>query len=114
MQIYSLDITPENLLFIANVVLHRMFFSFAGTIDPVSDPFVSGDSFRSFADHIFDSSTHFSPQNIQEKDIIFVDFGHLERFFSEIHPRISARYILITHNGDLSVDKRWIVNLDKK
>jgi hypothetical protein len=66
-----------------------------------SEPYISGDSFRTLADHIFDE-THpvLDPSSIQECDIIFVKTDYLDLFFHTKHPRIAHRYILITHNSD--------------
>lgn len=68
-----------------------------------SDPFISGDTFRAYADHIFDETqSNFNPKNVKAGDIIFVktDWDYLEKFFKKKHPKIAVPYILITHNSD--------------
>lgn len=68
-----------------------------------SAPFISGDTLRAHADHIFDETTlGFVPERVQEGDLIFVktDWEYLEAFFTQYHPRISHPYILLTHNSD--------------
>lgn len=85
---------------------------------PVSErissyPFVSGDTFRAFADHILDETgITFCLDNIQKGDIIFVKTDFLSFFFSEIHPRIKYPYILITHNSDYTVPQHFAHYLD--
>lgn len=66
-----------------------------------SFPYISGDSFRAIADHIFDETdSSLRPEEIRNSDIIFVKTDCLDQFFNHIHPRIRAHYILITHNAD--------------
>src|SRR3990167_10371456 len=66
-----------------------------------SFPFVSGDSFRAIADHIFDETSRgLRADNVKNKDIIFLKTDFLPYFFEKIHPKISCKYILITHNSD--------------
>lgn len=70
-----------------------------------SAPFISGDTFRAYAHHIFDETTHeLDPTKVNAGDIIFVktDWEYLERFFRDYHPFISNPYILLTHNSDHS------------
>lgn len=68
-----------------------------------SAPFISGDTFRAHADHVFDETTpSFDPTQVKYGDLVFVktDWEHLERFFTTYHPKISSPYILLTHNSD--------------
>ena len=66
-----------------------------------SIPSISGDSFRALADHVFDETdTVLNSADIQEKDVVFVKTDYLEHFFTQTHPTIAHRYILITHNSD--------------
>lgn len=68
-----------------------------------SYPYISGDTFRTVAQHIFDErSANFSPKLVKNKDIIFVKSNFIEEFFKKYHPQISQKYILITHNSDAS------------
>lgn len=68
-----------------------------------SAPFISGDTFKANADHVFDeTTTEFYPENIQCGDIVFVktDWEYLKTFFHFYHPRIAYPYVLLTHNSD--------------
>lgn len=66
-----------------------------------SKPFLSGDTFRSFADHIIDDTKiPFEPEKVIAGDVIFVFTGYLPYFFKKIHPLIQSPYILISHNSD--------------
>ncbi len=93
---------------------------------PVAAPFISGDDFRSFCKFIFDppfpaiattavnfaQAITFNPQAVQDGDTIFVNLFYLEPFFKFFHPRITAKYILVTHNGDDSVTENYRKYLD--
>ncbi|MBU3668623.1 MAG: hypothetical protein FGM57_01495 [Candidatus Taylorbacteria bacterium] len=84
---------------IKKVFIHR-----SSNKRPSSYPFISGDTFRSIANHIYERpSRMLVPEHVHEKDIVFVESHLLEDFFKEIHPKISHPYILITHNGDLNI-----------
>lgn len=66
-----------------------------------SYPFITGDTFRSFCDFTFDEiGSDLDPLEVKDGHKIYVNPDFLSRFFSEVHPFISSRYILITHNSD--------------
>ncbi len=78
-----------------------------------SVPYISGDSFRMCCDFKFDELGAWSdPRTIEDGSIIFVKTDYLDRFFSSIHPCISARYILVTHNADTCIPGSWEGYLD--
>ncbi len=77
-----------------------------------SDPFVSGDGFRDYADHIYDADVTFEPKELKAKNTIFVQIDRMEGFFRDIHPYIDCPYILITHNGDESAPAKFRSYLD--
>ena len=39
---------------------------------PSSLPFVSGDTFRNFANHIFDETQTLKPKKVKEDDVVFL------------------------------------------
>ena len=66
-----------------------------------STPFISGDTFRFFADFVFDElDTSLDPEKVSSGNTVFVKTDYLGKFFQEIHPRIKHPYILISHNSD--------------
>jgi len=82
---------------------------------PTHNPFISGDDFRSICAFVVDedfavsepsqykwNKTYFDPTKVQSGDLIFVNLAYLEGFFKQYHPKIKARYILISHNHDFS------------
>lgn len=76
---------------------------------PSSLPYITGDSFRLLAQHIFDESCDFDPINVQIADIIFVRTNYLKDFFINIFPKIPNKFILISHNDDSSVTKEFLI-----
>ncbi len=68
-----------------------------------SAPYISGDTFRAAADFIFDEKRMpLDTDAIKEGDAIFVKVDFVPFFFKEVHPYITNRYILISHNGDMA------------
>lgn len=66
-----------------------------------SYPYLSGDTFRAFCNHIFDETeVIFDVTKIALADTVFVRNDVLHVFFGKYHPRIQNPYILITHNND--------------
>ena len=80
-----------------------------------SFPYISGDTFRNSCDHIFDETKlNLEPLNIKQGDTIFVMTALLEEFFLKYHPLIKKKYILVTHNKDLSVTYKFYKFLSDK
>lgn len=83
------------------------------TSRPSSFPFISGDSFRYIANHIYDETNqNLDPKKIKNSDIIFLKTDYLNSFFSAIHPKIEYNYILITHNSDYAAPGMYAKYLD--
>lgn len=79
--------------------------------------YISGDSFRSFADFVFDlnpgsDSAASICKNIKPGDVVFVQTLRLGAFFAKVHRHIKVPYILLTHNGDEPVPGEWYPHLD--
>lgn len=69
-----------------------------------SYPYITGDGFRAYADYILDEdSMTLNPEQMKDYDVVFVKTEYCELFFSVYHPRITKKYILITHNSDQDV-----------
>ena len=65
-----------------------------------SRPYISGDGFRAFADHVYDETDRtLQADEIAPGDIVFVRAAMLDAFFAHIHPNIVHRYILVSHNA---------------
>lgn len=69
---------------------------------PSSYPYIAGDTFRAVCDFIIDeTNVPFDTDLVKDGDTIFVKHNKifLDFFFGKVHPKIKAKYILITHNG---------------
>lgn len=76
-------------------------------------PYMSGDTFRQVATFFVDElRLPINPNDIKDGDIIFLKPILKEYFFTELHPRINARYILISHNCDLPSPGKFAYILD--
>lgn len=102
----------------------RTFFRHASPERNSSYPFVSGDTFRALADHIFDETTEVNKWadrmwEIGRGDIVFLQSEKemLQKFFfNETFNRILHPFVLVTHNSDALVppeEYKWVLN-DKR
>lgn len=89
---------------------------------PISEPYLSGDTFRKFCDHVIDiKNPHFDPECVKNGDIIFLsksnfnenpDCKFIDDFFKNSAPCIKNKYILVTHNSDLNITEQFKKYLD--
>ena len=96
----------RRIIFLFNKLLNRR---------PSSDPFVSGDSFRSLADYKIESTKDVADLNgINNNSIIFCQSDYLEDFFKLKLKDINSKFILITHNSDIVIDEKYSTFLESK
>jgi hypothetical protein len=69
-----------------------------------SYPYLSGDTWRFFADFRLVGSETFRPVDVQLGDVIFVEYRALRRFGRDYLPKIKNRFILITPNCEEGTD----------
>ena len=117
--IYKIYFRVKNLFFyrirkIKNWTLYYLIYVFPGIYRPSSEPFISGDTFRKLADHVFDETKGFYPDMVKNGDIVFLKSDLMETFFKFFHQKINSRYVLLTHNSDLSFDSENKKYLDEK
>lgn len=79
-----------------------------------SYPYISGDTFREWANLIYEKDNTFTAEKVKEGDIIFLAGGYIDEFFTKVHPFIKAHYKLITHNSDQTVGEKEIGYIDDK
>lgn len=69
-----------------------------------SPPYITGDGFRAHCRFVLDeSNTKFDASQVEKGDAIFVKTEYLAKFFKKYHPKITEKYILVTHNSDLPI-----------
>jgi hypothetical protein len=68
---------------------------------PISHPFISGDTFRSIADHVWEEGNQVvKPATIRGGDIIFCESEKLSQFQEKILNKIDVPIVLILGNSD--------------
>tara|TARA_A100001015_G_scaffold269531_1_gene321284 strand:+ start:4199 stop:5077 length:879 start_codon:yes stop_codon:yes gene_type:complete len=87
---------------------------YPGIFRPSSFPFLTGDSLRNLCDHVFDETQSFEPLEVKENDIVFLKTDLKEIYFNYYHQSIKSKYILVTHNSDISIEKEDLGFLDDK
>lgn len=72
-------------------------------------PFVTGDTFRIFADAALDQIDPFIPEIVFNKKmpIILIKIDYLQIFFDEYFSKFSNKMIIITHNGANPVTEKY-------
>lgn len=83
---------------------NRSLIAFRGIDRRVSFPFISGDGFRSLCNHICEDHNRcrMDPAAVKDGECIFVKADFFDFFAKDVTNRIPGRYIIISHNGDLS------------
>tara|TARA_Y100000816_G_scaffold292501_1_gene288134 strand:+ start:1658 stop:2554 length:897 start_codon:yes stop_codon:yes gene_type:complete len=81
---------------------------------PSSNPYISGDTFRKLADHIFDETQTLKPLNVDKDDIVFLKTDLKRVYFEHYHTKIQNPYYLITHNSDEAVNTSDLKLIDSK
>lgn len=103
-----------DLIFRIYRITGRILIKYSSNPRPSSYPYVTGDGFRNFADHVYDNLKTFNPEDVKEKEVVFVGDSKIKKFLAEIQPHIKHPYILITHNGDAVVDQEVLDLSDNK
>lgn len=68
---------------------------------PGSKPFLSGDTFRKIADHVWESQTkNLQPTQVKKGDIIFCEADRFMEFRDMILSKVKVNYTLILGNSD--------------
>ena len=94
--------------------LRRAFISLSSTPRKGSHPFISGDTFREWADFVYENGSKCKAEDIKEGSIVFLSGECLDEFFNKIHPNINCCYKLITHNSDRGIGEKEISYIDHK
>jgi hypothetical protein len=81
---------------------------------PSSSPYITGDSFRSISNHVYDYDSKINPSTVKKGDIVFVSTWLIPSFFKFFHSEIKHPYILLTLNADPVIDDSYIRYLDDK
>lgn len=123
---YSLRGTYESDLLVTHAEFRTFdaFFLHATPGRNSSYPFISGDTFRAMADHIFDETTNVTQwrhraSKIGRGDVVFLssEIELMKLFFENyLFERIRHPFILVTHNSDASAPTdafKWVLDNDR-
>jgi hypothetical protein len=78
-------------------------------------PYVSGATFVLLSDFAFTNSyNNLQINRLKPGNIIYVHTDALDKFFSQIYPKISCKFILITHNSDSATNETYIQRLEEE
>lgn len=77
---------------------------------PSSFPFLSGDTFRSICNHVYEEKTmnSFSFDDVREGDLIFCESRLIKIFFADARIKIKRPFILLSGNGDQNIDSSYL------
>ena len=73
-----------------------------------SYPYISGDSFRKFSDHVLDEGKEINIKKIKKGDIVFVQSDFIDEYFMKYNSNISEEHILITQNHFYPISEEYI------
>ena len=82
---------------IKNYIYQKYLRYFRKYVRLSSSPYISGDTFRKYSDHIYDEIKKVDVLKIKKNDIIFVKTDYLNDFINNSLPHIEEFFILITH-----------------
>lgn len=81
-------------------------------LHPVSNPYISGDTFRSVANHVHEIGRTFTPTEVRKNDIVFIQSHLLPDFFTKMLPLITNPFILLSHNADENINASYLPYLE--
>lgn len=88
------------LIYEKNKNIKSLYYRHATSARNSSYPFISGDTFRAFADFVFDETRNDNLSSVKYGDIVFVKADMFHQFFSQPYESIKNPFILVTHNSD--------------
>jgi len=97
-----------------NKNLELLYYRHATSKRNSSYPFISGDTFRAFADFIFDETRRDNLALVKYGDIVFVKTDMFGEFFAQPYQSIKNPFVLVTHNSDFFAPSGYRNRLEDK
>jgi hypothetical protein len=94
--------------------IKSVYYRYTSTNRTASYPFISGDTFRAFADHVFDETRQDNLESVKYGDSIFVKTDMLSQFFGQPYESIRNSFVLITHNSDFYAPRQFKAKLEDR
>ena len=90
------------------------FLNFRKYIRISSAPFISGDTFRKYADHVMDEVSSFKIEDVKNFDKIFIKSDFLNNFIQNYLNKINKKVVVLVHNSDFSFEKTHAEKFNEK
>jgi hypothetical protein len=97
-----------------NKTIMRLYYRHATSERNSSYPFISGDTFRAFADFVFDETRQDNLTSVKYGDIVFVKADMFHQFFGKPYESITNFFVLVTHNSDFYAPNSFRSRLEDK
>ncbi len=111
----NIFISRHNLLINeTNQTIVQLYYRHATTERNSSYPFISGDTFRAFADFVFDETRQDNLASVKYGDIVFVKADMFHQFFQQPYQSITNFFVLVTHNSDFYAPAGFKSKLEDK
>jgi len=94
--------------------LNKIYYRHSTTARNSSYPFISGDTFRAFADFVFDETRQDNLENVKHGDVVFVKADMFSQFFGQPYVSIKNPFVLVTHNSDFYAPREHKRELEDK
>jgi len=79
-----------------------------------SKPFISGDTFRTFAKHKLDESSKINSLKVKKHDILFIKGDFIEEFIKKDLNKLPDKIKVIIHNSDVNITEKYISVFNEK
>lgn len=80
--------------------IQKIYYRHSTSARNSSYPFISGDTFRAFADFVYDETRQDNLANVKYADVVFVKADMFHQFFNQPYTSIKNPFVLVTHNSD--------------
>ncbi|CAF1487310.1 unnamed protein product [Rotaria sp. Silwood1] len=84
-----------------------LYYRHATSVRNSSYPYISGDTFRAFADYIYDETRQDKLDLVKYGEIVFVKADMFSSFFGSPFNSIQNPFVLVTHNSDFSAPSNY-------
>jgi len=95
--------------------IYMYIFIFCALVQTIqSYQYFTGHTFRNFCDYVLDQTSSFRPENVKNGATVFVKTDYIYDFFKNYFPKITAKFVLVTHNSDQAISDEFRKFLDNE
>ena len=104
---------PRKIYFsVLNFYREKLLLKFPNLFRFSSRPYLTGDTLRKIADHVFDDGRVIDLKKVSNGDIIFVQSNYIDDYFEKYSPKINKKHFLISHNHFSPITDKYLENLN--